>query len=96
MKKLSLLLIIPLLFFFNYCKGQSQQQVDSMNKVQVEYGKFVDSLSEHTTIKQLMDYLDGKVTSKFMREGTLNELYAYFIQNQYQLWMQNKNKPKKK
>ncbi len=70
--------------------GQTQ---DSLQKIQIQYQKFVDSVSSHTTVKEFSDFLDQTVTSKFFREGTFTELYQYFINTK---WANRNVKPPKK
>lgn len=94
MKTVMIVILILLISFF-YCKDGNGQNADSIQKLQIEYNKFADSLDSHTTVKEMIDYLDNQITSKWFREGTMVELHQYFINQKYQLWLQQRHKPKK-
>ncbi len=69
------------------------QTQDSLQKLQLQYNKFVDSVGSHTTLKEFNTFLDETITQKFFREGTFTELYQYFINTK---WANRNVKPPKK
>jgi hypothetical protein len=68
-------------------------KLDSIQRVQIEYTRFADSIGSHTTVKEFDAFLDETVTRKFYREGTFADLYQYFINTK---WANRNIKPPKK
>ncbi len=90
------LLITSLLFISIIGYGQTPQQIDSINKSEIDWTRYIDSVEANTTIKQFVDFLDGTVTSKFFREGTLANLRTYFLNQKYPIWLKEWNDKHKK
>jgi len=70
----------------------SQKQIDSVNKLKAEYIRFSDSLYANTTVKQLREYLYKKITTEFYVEGKFDEQWVYYLNDQYSIWVQKKQK----
>jgi len=95
MKKLSLsILTIILLISTSY--GQSPQQIDSANKSVVDWNKFVDSVESNTSIKQFREYIYKSVTAEFYDTGTYVNLWNWFAQQKYPIWLKQWNDKHKK
>lgn len=88
-KTITILLILVSLNSFS----QKNNTQDSVKKVQVEAAKFIDSLTKHTSIADFREWLYNNVTAKNFTEGKFADLYNFFLQTEYQKWME---KPKKK
>lgn len=65
---------------------------DSLKKAQIEANKFIDSLTKHTTIADFREWLYNNVTAKNFTEGKFADLYNFFLQAEYQKWMEKTKK----
>jgi hypothetical protein len=85
MKKLITVIAI---FTTTISYSQTISKEDSI--LQVEKAKFLDSLTEHTTVKQFQVWLYENTSFKAFQEFTFIQMYNIFLYDNYQLYLQKK------
>ncbi len=95
MKKLSLL--ITSLFFISIIGyGQTQQQVDSVNRSVANRDRYIDSALSKISVKEFQTFLYENVTVKQYYEFKFVELYNFYVQYQQSIWLKQWNEKNKK
>ena len=69
--------------------------IDTLNKdslLQVEYGKYIDSVLKHTSISDFNNFIEGGVSVKDYPNLKYADAINAFIRSQQQLFLQKKQK----
>lgn len=86
--------LLVIAFIFISCAAHSQTKPtkqDSINVFNAQVKKATDSILSKTSMKEFQLWLDENVSSKSMREGTLNNLWSVFVNTRLEEWAK-KNK----
>ena len=96
MKKL--ILVIITLSVTCFCFSQNQKKLtaeDSALIEQQQVSRYIDSLIEKTSIKEMRDYLQSNISFKEYSELSFVTMYDFFIRSKVDLWIAQKQKSKK-
>lgn len=91
--KSTILLSFFFISFIGY--GQTPQQIDSVNKSVVDWNRFVDSLETNTPLKQFREFIYKSVTAEFYDTGTYVNLWNWYAQQKYPIWLKQWNDKQK-
>ena len=98
MKKIVIIALSLLIFSSAFCQvvKNSNAKVmtaqDSAAAFQTEYNKFIDSLVQKTSVKQLFDFLTENVTVKQWQDGKWVDMYDFFLRTKGNEWIQKRKK----
>src|SRR5688572_1330323 len=94
------LLITLILIFVFFCGASAQTnsssakvmtKQDSINVFVQKRDAALDSVISKTSLKDFRAWLDENVSAKMLREGTMNDLWAAFVNTKLEEWAR-KNK----
>lgn len=94
--KLDIAIVGWIVFFLimSITKAKSQNNPATKPPDTTGMAKYIDSLEQHTTIKQMQQFLFESVSARFYSEGKFVELYNWYLDRKINEWIQRKTKPK--